>query len=398
MIRSKVERILWAGAFALVLAYFFLPTLLNTAFQWDFRTYYHAAKVFAAGGDPYQVQAISKAAGAVIALPFVYPPTALYFFLPFTLWPFALAAKFYWAFKMLALLILIGLWDRKFLEGKGGIALAFFSVFAFNAAVFADFRAGNPGLFEQLLLWVGFWFYLRERLGLFCAAVVLCAFVKLQPILFLFLVLFSSNKNKWVYFVASCAVYAGINGLLGALRPDLYGSFLSTLTGSNVPIVLFERGRINPSMFAFLEDLFRIASLFGCSFHASVRAVIHAWIAGAVILAAGFTARRMSKNGDESKKRLLLYLVCVSYSLLVPRFKDYTYVLLILPAFEALLRLAGRSGSGRWFWLFFVLTATSPSLSADLYLGIFWEYYPLILAWSLWFFYLNEIRRYPTHV
>ena len=90
--------------------------------------------------------------------------------------------------------------------------------------------------------------------------------------------------------------------------------------------------------------------------------------------------------------------MCLAYSLLVPRFKDYTYVLLIAPAFEAVLRESGRRKAGRWLMLPFLLSAGSPIFEANLPLALFWQYYPLWLAIALWLYYAREIRRSSSHV
>jgi hypothetical protein len=74
-----------------------------------------------------------------------------------------------------------------------------------------------------------------------------------------------------------------------------------------------------------------------------------------------------------------IFLAVLTYALIAPRMKDYTYVLLLPAAFEVLRnRLAQPRGSGRWL---IVAGAAALALPGT---DLFWPYRSLFLAGWLW--------------
>src|SRR5947207_14946024 len=91
-----VFRIVAAGLVLLIAVPYVILTATN---QWDFRTYYLAARSFRSGLDPYVTENLSKLAGSHIELPYLYPPAPLFLLVPLSFVPFSLASLVWLAGK-----------------------------------------------------------------------------------------------------------------------------------------------------------------------------------------------------------------------------------------------------------------------------------------------------------
>ena len=173
--------------------------------QWDFKIFYFAAQAGRLGLDPYEIDNLRQVSGQQIELPFVYPPLTVWLFKPFTLLSYPVASQV-WLFLKLALLSgLILLWRRHFIAGSLNGLFYLFLLFAFDAAIYWDFKAGNISLVEQLLLWMAFFLLLKRNGVGFGALVVLASTFKVITIVFLVLLPLSDIKHKWKYCLAGFA-------------------------------------------------------------------------------------------------------------------------------------------------------------------------------------------------
>ena len=103
-------------------------------------------------------------------------------------------------------------------------------------------------------------------------------------------------------------------------------------------------------------------------------------------------------DGDTRGPRLI-FLVCLAYTLTVPRMKDYSYILLLPVVWRV----------GKWTlarhpqtWLMFVLLACLSNYSyfeslTKLY-GLLWDYLPYLIAGTAWALLLRETFRAPREI
>jgi hypothetical protein len=114
------------------------------------------------------------------------------------------------------------------------------------------------------------------------------------------------------------------------------------------------------------------------------------------------TVRTFKRVKNESnvfnidKELILVSLFFIVFSLALPRFKDYDYVLLILPCFFVINKLGSINPKYLLVFIFIIssIRITLPGIKV-LY-SLFWEYYPLflaILSWGLYIFYLNRFSK-----
>ncbi|HVE14066.1 MAG TPA: glycosyltransferase 87 family protein [Elusimicrobiota bacterium] len=351
--------------------------------QWDFKLYKGCARAMALGADPYDEREASKKLGYALEMPCIYPPLALEAYRPFAALspgPSDYGAQFLWsALKLAAIALLIALW-RRFTPIDGGAATLAFFLLAYSDPFLIDLRSGNIAVFEQLPLWIGLAALVEGRDLLFGLCVAAAAQVKLQPAVFLLLLLLRP-RPAWGAFLASSAAAAGLFGL-NFLRPELARSYLAALArGENS--WLNESARINSSAFSFFRAVAGLA--------AGGEPGRWAWllIGPAIAAVLAETARVCIRPGgglDQRSRRVeTALLFCAATPLLLPRFKDYSYLLLLAPTLYVL-RLPLPAGRRAGILACAVLNSTE-GLARKLGAGDaapLFSYFKLAAAGQLW--------------
>jgi hypothetical protein len=289
--------------------------------QHDFRTYYSAAQIYTLGGNPYDAGSLSPVAGREVRFPFLYPPVTLQIWKLFSQFDFQTSYYLFLFLKLVSMAGLIVLWSGYFCKGRTERSLMLiFIIFAFHGTVLRDFNAGNISVFEQLFMWAGLFALLRERYSLSAVLFIIGTLSKpLTLLLFLPLSLVVIRKRKWNFFAAAIGLFVFIHGLSYYFEPGLFHEYI------NHARLITERGFENPSTYTFLQDVFDYLSAH-LQIHLSMLSFPFYIITAASVLIVGFAAMRKLDLMDA------LILVLLMYALIVPRFKDYSYILLIVPA------------------------------------------------------------------
>jgi hypothetical protein len=356
-------------------------------FQWDFRTYYFAAEAYTKGLNPYDVNTISALSSVPITLKFVYPPVTLLFFRLFVLVDYDAASYLFLAFKFMFLMALVALWKYRILKDRADLPFYFFCVFAFNSAIYIDISAGNISVIEQFFIWLAFLFFLKRKIPLFCLLIIIAGFFKVWPILFLFLLWFSNEKKKWKYFSGSLLTFIALMLISFMISPGLFANFMQNAGA------IYERGVRNPATFSLIMDPFQLlAKETGIIVPVAVPMIIFSIVIIGILFTSWQAYRRLSYTEREDKEKLFLFLACLVYALILPRFKDYSYILLIVPAYFILKELTYRKATPVLFILIILPSPISASLPGiSLISRVIWEYYSLFMAFGIWGLYIYEI-------
>jgi hypothetical protein len=383
-------------AASVVICLFALGSWLNMArhlddpqwdLQWDFRIYYHAAKAWQEDQNPYDAQVLSEIAQRRVSKGYAYPPATLAFFRPFTLVSYDVARHAFFALKSLLVVGLIVLWRRRFVAP--GPAFYLLCLLAFNNTIYLDLRAGNVSLVEQAFLWSAFYAYMKDKLGAFCVLVLLAAAFKLVPILFLGLLLIRPSWKKLGLLAASLLGFAAFLGSSYLAQPELFHAFLNNAVETNI-----ESKILNPSSYALCHDL--IALLLGSEAAPADPALGTRLFVVLALLVAGLTVvalRRLDRVHADERGRLQIFLACFMYALVVPRFKDYSYILLIAPAAHLLCAYVRKlPASPVWIGILCVPVFNTPMPGFETFGVLLLNYYPLFVAAVLWSMYLCYAR------
>lgn len=361
------------------------------ACMWDFRAYCHATAEYATGGNPYAAGSIDGS-----GFPYVYPPVTLCLFMPFLSFDYYSAYLLFLALKVLTLCALLYLWWSRFVRGTFG-PFALFGLFAFNACIGLDLFSGNMSVFEQALIWLALAAFLKKRLWTFCALIVAASMFKLTPIVFLALLFTDNTPGRLVRIAASLAVFGGVHVVSWLIAPDLCMGFLANMR------YLDERGIVNPSTLALCRDVTQAAGLpmIGAVSKGNIIALVMYAVAVATFAGLSLAAfRRLTRLGDIEGQRLGLFLLCVLCALAMPRWKDYAYMLLIVPAY--CLIVEEQRADGRLILILLFMLPSHPFhplgrfAVGGLAMALFWSYYPLVLATGLWALCLRRINHLAT--
>jgi hypothetical protein len=291
--------------------------------QPDFKNYYYAAVNAQSGADPYDPAAQTRAAGHSIPGRFLYPPITLNVFRPLTALPVDHASWVFLGLKCLGVAGLLALWVTHFnpfpREPWWLLALA---VHAVGRPFALDLKAGNIAVFEQLGLWLAILCHLRGWHWRASGLIALTAAFKLTPILFLALgVLGLDPRGRRAALVTGLAFGAIV---LNPLLPgnDRVPEFF------RVALMQDERGAINPCAMAWFRDLFQVLQRQTGWETASLAMPAYALFVATV---AGLGAVALLKRSRTLRPMERVCLMILVYALCVPRLKNYSYLLAIIP-------------------------------------------------------------------
>jgi len=362
---------LWVASYAMLVYH-------RHDYQWDFQVYYFAAKAWAQNLNPYEVESL-KTAGAKPDQdsPFLYPPITLPIFRLFTVVSYEAARNIWLALKLLGVLGLVLLWRRTFLRGVDWLVLLPVVLMSFNGATLADLETGNITVFEQLILWMGFWCYLRGRRSWFVLLVVLGSVWKLTSIVLLLMLVLprECRKRGWVPLAIGLASFALVVFVPFFLRPDQLRSFLASSRS-----VQIDTGPADPCMFA----LFTFVSHHFLSTRFPTVAIPVGYAAWALFVV--YVLRKswhplrgaLEQNGRFAALLYALFL----YSLISPRFMCYSYMLLIVPATLVLYGLPGSAATVSTLLLPLCLPSNNFHIRT---FSLISDYYPLLLTLGAWY-------------
>jgi hypothetical protein len=387
-----------AAVLAVVVWYGVGRYLYQGAIQWDFATYYGAASAAERGQNPYDSGSVARAIGRLNTYPFVYSPVALRAFAPLAHLPRTDASRVWTVLKLGSLALLLTVWSCYFVPRGTRVWFVLLCAFGFRQAITRDLLTGNVSLLEELLLWSGFALFLRGRFWAFAALIAAASIFKLTLLWFWLLLLcpaLGSEQRRVRILAASAAALAVTVGATVAVVPNQSREFARVFLQLAPAGPLFERGPNAPATSALLYDgllmfargappsRFLVFGLYG--------------IVAAVVLAASWRAlRRLAGRAMAIEHRRLwaIILLCFAYALVSPRFKDYSYILLLVPTFRVL--FAHRRGDiSRALLLGAMLIPPSAALTPRLndWLVVFWGYYSLLVAGAAWWLALRSTTR-----
>lgn len=379
---SAASLLLFAIAVGMTLA---LIAVSPEKHQWDFRTYYLAGQAFTAERNPYDLSVLSDLAGEPVRFPFIYPPQTLPLFGLLSRLDFR-SAYFAWlAAKVVAIGLLLAVWHLFVALKRPNPFFCFFALVAFNAAMIADLDTGNVSAFEQLFLWAAFLAFVRRRWWLFAVLTAVSAFFKTTHALFLVLLLFGSSREKVSAFIVGIAAVAAPLGGSLIFSNDLFRGFLREAGALFAPL---ERGANNPTGFAFLEMARESANAaFGWNVTATATLALLAALSIPLVVFTGRILSRLSRSRLVDAPAMSVALSCLAFALILPRFKIYSFILLVPPAYM----LFQRVGSGRFERSLLAFLVLVPGITTIPRLNAFSEYHLLLVALGLFLWTALEV-------
>jgi hypothetical protein len=364
-------------------------------YQNDLQAYYFAGMASREGLDPYDLGVLSQLAHTPVRHGFVYPPITLPFFRALGELPYAALYRGFLLAKVALLGGLICLWLRVFVKRQtGGFLL--FAATAFNAAVYVDLRVGNIAVFEQALIWTGFYFLLKKKPALFTLFILVASSFKITPILLLGLLFLSSDKRRYGYLGLGIALFLALHFSAYLVSPPLTRAFI-TASGA-----LHDRGVVNPSTAALIQDASAIIARYVVGPIPSVGLTLTYLCISLAVIVMTLKAVGMLTDTQAGQKELQAILIaCLGYGLVIPRFKTYSYMLVLVPCYYILMeagrRLSASHGANRLLLyaplagVTVVSSAYAAVYGSTLAEGVVLGYAPLAALFVAWVIFLNGI-------
>lgn len=363
--------------------------------QWDLKVYMGCSRILAQGENPYlQEQIIND-----VSFPCLYPPLVIDAYRPFAALSDAWgrhAGQHLWSLlKILAIAGLLLLWKKYFWDLKFEPYHVLFLVLAYGTPFLTDFRCGNAAVFEQVMLWGAFAALAAGRDMLFGALIAAASLMKLTPLAFLPLLLLRPRPN-WKIFAAAGALFAALLGCNEVLHPGLLREYFHQLVGVD-QAWHHEAGPNNCSTYGFIKQGLEI--WLGDRSRAVALAKTLFLPLAAIILALSLRAGRailQDKSSPNATRKEMILFYCMVYALLVPRMKDYTFMLLLIPTLFIL--EAPISAKLRWAILLLAGANSAKGLAKSSGLGewsFFFAYFKLYAAALCWWAYVKTASRLP---
>jgi hypothetical protein len=409
LIMPRSKTLLISSLILLVFSILILRCTMNAEkIFYDFRLYYFAVEAYEEGLDYYEPLTKQRIEELHLAkedfeiaskvnslqLTYVYPPLTIKLFQLFYTGNYNTSIFLFTLFKLIVLALVFWVWYKTIIIDNY-LFFTIFVLFAFDATLYHDFNFGQVTIIEQLFLWIGIYAFLKRNYLLFCGSIIIASCFKLTPILFLILLFFSPDKKKYLYFLGAntCFIlYLGFNYLFD---PVMFGEFVKTFA------VHFDGNRIDgrsvyhPSLYMLIDSFYYNLSTKGIGLtYKSVLTICTFGIISVIIAVLSFSGLKKlytkHDNKDLETDKLIIFLVCIVYALLNPKFMCYSYILLLLPTYY----IIQRTTAVRPYYLFLFILLLSPRYSiygVEFINKLYWSFFQVFLTIGIWYIYLYEI-------
>ena len=217
--------------------------------------------------------------------------------------------------------------------------------------------------------------------------IVVAALFKVTPLLFLAVLPLLSTRNGWRYVGVSVAAIIVVVGVGYALNPDAWNAFFGAVLAADEP------GQLgNPSTLAFARDMIAsIGDKAGVRIPQALSYVLYLGVVGVVVAYTMRSIQTLRQSQRSNWNLVAIYMFCLGYALVMPRFKTYSFILVLPPALYLLTRVRDVKSFGLLFAVYALAAATPFPISP--YLQYFWRYYPLFLVFLVWILLLRLVDR-----
>ncbi|NIM59036.1 MAG: hypothetical protein GTO16_08865 [Candidatus Aminicenantes bacterium] len=392
---KKIAAAILLAACGMVLTYYMVKVARNPTFQWDLKMYHSAVKVFFDGGNYYDGELIKEKGGRP---PYPYSPYAIYFLLFLGILSAQNAAFLWLGLKLGILIVLFWIWKKIFYDYFDEryswllfCLFLFWSLRAFNRAIYMDFRAGNISIMEEFLIWSGMLFLLYGGRYLFFGLFLLVAsFFKLLPFVLIGFVLFmgvGKIKDRIKQFGIICLIGLFIWGAGLLIMPFEFGEWFNFLRSAS--FMPRESGIINPAILPFIRQII------GNNGNAYDLVLYILWIL-LVIFISCLVSKHILKIEFSSlvKRKYQFFLWCLVYPIIMPRFKDYTFIFLLPVFYYSLAEIIKKDK--RWILkglAVFLLTFSFVVLGRGAERTLVLEYWPLLVTITAWIMFIVFIMK-----
>ncbi len=215
---------------------------------------------------------------------------------------------------------------------------------------------------------------------------VISSIFKITPLFFLLLLWFTRDRSRGLYFWSTIVCFVLIFAVSYLSSPVLFVHFLKNA------VALDERGSINNCSLAFIKDfLSAVRERMGIPLPSQIDIIIFFAFALTILIISWKAIKTLMSKPIPQKIIWLLFFMCLIYTMIVPRFKNYSYILLIVPSYFIIKNIRHTKLSFLLFLLPLLSVNNPYTVFPAFALGLLWDYFPWIVAFIFWLMYINEI-------
>lgn len=281
--------------------------------QHDFHVYYCAAQSFILELNPYDNLNPIYIRENVI-LPFAYLPLTIFLFIPFTLVDYHYAYILFLLIKLIALGMFIYISYHHCVQNdfdKTVFILLFLC--GFQNTIIIDLLSGNITIFEQLILWSILLSYqpstYKGTIGLLTVS-----YFKFYTLAFIIIYMF----KKWLSLIKYLFVFVFFILINYWVYPQWYSNFLT-----NFIHVTHEANKYNISLQGIINQISYL-------FQLQKEPISYLFFA---LVFTSLTLTTFHLKKISLQKMDYIILSSLTLIIILPRFKDYSYIMALIPAF-----------------------------------------------------------------
>ena len=366
---------------------------------WDFQRDYYSVKAILLGLNPYDYKVIKTLVGEY-RFSFVYSPLSFFFFAPFALLSYETAQLVALGFYVFVLLGTFIAFSHFLLPNDKYTPLFFFfAVLAFNGAINKSIHTGNVASLETALVFMALLCWLKGRHMWFMILIFAASIFKFTPLFFLGLTFFE-KPPRW----RSATIFLIAFILLVAISLQVVFSVFSI---SFTEWLAMERTGVswcsndlassleNPSTFCLLTEL--IANCNNVSVQNPVIATIFVlWVVTILFFTVRAGLYLIREDRDEARIDLVV-LILLCYALVLPRFQDYSWVLLIPAVFRVLMAREYATTAGPLMILCLIPHRVDNFPGLIYFFNIILIYTPIIVVFGAWLLLVQDAMTRVTN-
>jgi dolichol kinase len=159
------------------------------------------------------------------------------------------------------------------------------------------------------------------------------------------------HEKKYAYLVGAGSIFLAYLLIQYLILPDMFTGFIR-----NALTVVGESGVVGPSTHKFVKEIFRMITQISGPVSPTIITMVVIGLAATVVFLSGRACLLLKRSlmDHEDNQKIILFLVCLVYALIHPRFKDYAYMLLIVPSYYIIGLPAFDAAGNRYPFLGFV--------------------------------------------
>jgi hypothetical protein len=371
---------------SLILATVCLLILIFHAFNyretilWDFEKDYSAALLYRHGSNPYDdnLLSLSRIAGLKPGLQYVYPLATTFFFMPFTYLDYSRAALIWFSLTLFILGALVLIWWHFYTDNISNALFPMFTFLIFDLTLPKSVLTGNINTLETALIWLGLLALMKGRTRLFSVLIGIAAAFKLTPLILVAIILVHKDTRHWSDALIAVLVVLTVLAASFLLEPTWFAAYRDNVAHT-VNILGY------PTLYAIAYAIFMISGLSGTQLHTSVL-VANMTVCALLGWVAFATFRRLSAAAWSDTGITIIMYACLTYALMLPRFADYNYILIIPAAWYAFRMTLHERWTPLWLGMFilplFFISFSHNDGDFNFGLWAFWNLFVLIVAWG----------------